>query len=252
VGLLVLLGELDQSFDRIFDSVIEEGQDLAQAEVQAMGFDHRDLSVAILEHWKIPRLLTGAIAVRELPARLVRFKSPVAELAKVLHLAGLLTQLVVQRRIGVLPDLRDAGELYWGITKAKLFELVGNLQLQVSQLADVLSLELPQQQSYRQVLDEADAEWTRLVEERGQNEPRRDDDPVCDELLLGSQELVAAMQAFLAAGGPVEVPLSNEDQPSWPTEPRACAGRQGSSGPAAKGFPAQETDSLPELVIWTA
>ncbi len=243
IGLLALLGELGESFGRLFGSVIEERQDLAQAEVQAMGFDHRDLSAAMLDHWKFPRLLTSAIAIRELPARLARFKSPEAELAKILHLAELLAQLVGQRRIRVLPELLDAGELYRGMTKAKLFELVGNLQPQVDQLADVLSLELPQQHNYRQVLDEADAEWTGLVEELSQNEHEADDDPVFDELLLESQELGDAMQAFLAAGHPVEVPFPSEDEPPGQTDPQASAG---------KGSPAQETDSLTELVIRAA
>lgn len=202
IGLLALLKELDEAFANFLSRVIDEQGNLADAEREALGFDHRDLSVAMLQQWKLPQVLVESISMSELPLKLARQKEPAAEIAKVLHLADLVAQLVGQRRIGVLPDLLETGKLYRELTKQKLYDIVGELQPQVDQLASVLSLELPDDRNYVEVLRTAHDRLAEVAEQvagtvaQFKNDDKTDDE-MCEELLTESKELAAAMEAFL-------------------------------------------------------
>jgi GGDEF domain-containing protein len=83
-------------------------------------------------------------------------------LPQIVSLADLFVALVARRRIGVLPDLLDAGNALCGMTRADLLEIVQSLETNVRQLGDVLSLELPTGLGYCDVLAEAHA---RLADE---------------------------------------------------------------------------------------
>jgi GGDEF domain-containing protein len=122
-----------------------------------------------------------------------------------------LAQLVGQRKISVLPELLEAGNLYCGLVKTRLFDIVAGLQPQVDQLADVLSLDLPGDRDYQRVLAQAHEQMSRVAEDAiapvvrlsGASEVAES----CDDMLQDAQELMAAMQAFLH---PARAPISPE------------------------------------------
>ena len=81
IGILVLLRELGEPYAKFLTGVIDEKCDLASLEQDTLGFDHNQLSAALLAQW-------------QLPARLVELTSL------------LLTSLAVSiatRALGVLP-----------------------------------------------------------------------------------------------------------------------------------------------------
>ncbi len=199
IGVLALLRELGAPYVKFLAGVIDERGGLSELEQETLGFDHTELSAAMLRSWHLPRRITDAIVLPRQTARLARLPDADGELPQILHLAELLAQLVGQRRLAVLPDLLDAGKAYRGMTKSTLTELVGELQPQVDQLADVLSLELVGDRDYLHVLFEAHEHMAELSEEFAGAHKRESADAEYAGLLEHSRELVSVMQSYLDA-----------------------------------------------------
>ncbi|MEX0585284.1 MAG: HDOD domain-containing protein, partial [Pirellulales bacterium] len=183
--------------------VIDEKCPLASLEQDTLGFDHIQLSAAVLARWQLPVRLVEAIAAPMRLSRLARLAPAEADLPQILHLAELLMQLVGQSRLSVLPDLLEAGKLYRGMTKPKLAALVEGLQPQVDQLADVLSLELSEERNYVQMLVDAHRQMAVLSEQIAGESARAtkaNEDEAYTELLAHTHELSDAMRSFLAGG----------------------------------------------------
>lgn len=107
IGVLVLLGELRHPYASVLSEAIASQADLAELERNALGFDHRQLTAGLLQHWNLPPLLTAAICVLHDTRYWAHNKADHAHLVRVL-MAELFAQLIGQRRLSVLPDLLDA------------------------------------------------------------------------------------------------------------------------------------------------
>ncbi len=198
IGVLVLLRELGEPYARFLTGVIDEKCHLAVLEQDTLGFDHIQLTAALLSKWQLPQRLIDAIEMPKRISRLERMSPPDGDLPQILHLAELLAQLVGQQRLTVLPDLLEAGKLYRGMTKSKLIALVENLQPQVDQLAQVLSLELSPDRDYLQMLADAQQQMALLGEQIAGESVASEDDEIYAQLLAHTDELTEAMQWFLA------------------------------------------------------
>src|SRR5215213_4248209 len=205
IGILVLLRELGEPYAKFLTGVIDEKCHLASLEQDTLGFDHNQLSAALLARWQLPERLVEAIAAPKKVARLSRMASPQGDLPQILHLAEMLMQLVGQRRLCVLSDLLEAGKLYRGMTKSKLAMLVEGLQPQVDQLAESLSLELSEERDYVQMLVDAHGQMASLGEQiAGESAATSKEDQAYNELLAHTSELSDAMSQFLKADDSAE------------------------------------------------
>lgn len=164
IGVLVLLGELRRPYADVLSEAIASQVDLVDLERSAMGFDHRQLTAALLQHWNLPALLTTAIGAPHDTRYWAHNKADHAHLVRVLHLAELFAQLIGQRRLSVLPDLLDAGDAYCQLDKAKLNDLIATLEPKVRQLANVLSLQIAGGEDYTQIIVQAHAKMSRVAE----------------------------------------------------------------------------------------
>jgi HD-like signal output (HDOD) protein/GGDEF domain-containing protein len=203
IGILVLLRELGEPYAKFLTGVIEEKCPLAALEQDILGFDHTQLSAAVLAKWQLPPRLVNAIAAPMRMARLSTMEPPDGDLPQILHLSELLMELVGRSRLAVLPELLEAGKLYRGMTKSKLAALIEGLQPQVDQLADVLSLELSKERDYVQVLLDAQQQMALLGEQIVGEPPTRTnerEDQAYTDLLAQTTELSDAMRSFLAGG----------------------------------------------------
>jgi hypothetical protein len=208
IGILVLLRELGEPYARFLNGVIDEKCHLAALEQDTLGFDHVQLSAAVLAKWKLPRRLIDGIAMPKRIAKLARLESPEGDLPQVVHLSELLMQLVGQGRLQVLPELLEAGKCYRGMTKSKLAALVEVLQPSVDQLGQALSLELTEERDYKQTLLEAHEQMAKLSEQlAGRPATGSSDEPAYSQLLAHSSDLSGAMQDFLNRGGSVNTSL---------------------------------------------
>jgi HD-like signal output (HDOD) protein/GGDEF domain-containing protein len=177
LGVLVLIKELGKPYARFLDRLLSQGGELAAMEVQAMGFDHVQLSARLLVEWGLPSVLTEAIGWRHGPAHpppekgtgtfcrngpegashkrcLSPFPGPPPRLAEVLRLAEWVARLLADRRTETLGHLLD-GAARQGLEPTRLEEIVQRLEEKVQQLADVLSLQLPGGWNYRDLLQQA-------------------------------------------------------------------------------------------------
>lgn len=199
IGILVLLRELGAPYARFLSGIINENCLLAPLEHETLGFDHVQLSAAVLRHWQLPERLVQAVEMPKRTARLERLPVVEGALPQILHLAEMLMLLVGQRRLAILPELIEAGKLYRGMTKANLVELVEGLQSQVDQLGEALSLDLERERNYVEVLVEAQHQLSLLGEQIASESTALDeDDEIYAQLLAHTGELTDAMRAFLA------------------------------------------------------
>jgi len=152
LGELLLVQELGRPYLEFIEKVAAGGKDLLALEAESMGFDHTALSARLMAQWGLPETLVGAVDRQAISHEPSAVHGNQLELPQVLYLAELLAQLLVGERSGVLADLLEAGRRYANLSEAQLETLVGNLEAKVPQLAEVLSLELPDGLDYRDVL----------------------------------------------------------------------------------------------------
>ncbi len=208
IGVLVLLGELKEPYADFLSGVIEQRADLQELELESLGFDHLQLTAALLEHWKMPHLLVGAISAPRDQVQLSKSSEPHAELAKVLHLAELVAELVGQNRLGVLPDLMEIGGEYCNLEKEQLNELVGELQPKVKQLAEVLSLEaaIEEETDFAEIVASAHQQMSALTEEVVEllGHPQLEEEQAYANLLADATRLRHSVDSFLSQSSPPE------------------------------------------------
>jgi HD-like signal output (HDOD) protein len=209
LGVLVLLRELGGPYAALVREAMSHREELSALEQTALGFDHVQLTAGLLTHWKMPQSLVRAIAEPRHAKRLAKSRDEWALLARVLHLAELLAQLVGQHRLSVLPDLLDAGREYCDLDKALLNEVVAALEPKVRQLGEVLSIDASRANEYAQVLMRAHESMSRVAESiagpRSKNVDRRSH--LVDELrktnppsgTVSLEEVHAAVERFLEA-----------------------------------------------------
>jgi len=230
LGILVLLGELKDTYAQFLEGVIDKRADLKRLEVESLGFDHTALSAALLRHWKMPEQLVESITEPHDYEVLKKKKTPSAELARILHLAKLLAELVAQNRLGALPELLEAGEAYCGLNREVLKGLVVSLQPKVQQLADVLSLNLCEGVDYSAIVAEAHQQMSELAEtvaeplssfDYNANEP-------CERILADVVSLRAAAHSFVSQpdSGTGSREVVHDKQPTAEAESIAKSSRE--------------------------
>ncbi len=164
LGLLVFAKQIGPSYAVMLIRSSETGTDLRQLETEAFGFDHIELTTALLSEWNMPRQLVEAIGSQHDPRTLAKDHRLNNPIARILHLANLTGELVGQHRLSALPDLLEAGELYCDLTKAQLHELIVSLQPKVGHLAEVLSIDVCHELDFVQVLIAAHERMSELTE----------------------------------------------------------------------------------------
>jgi len=232
IGLLVLLGQLGEPYANFLARVIDEGVPLAEAEQEAIGFDHTNLSSALLESWNMPLVLSRAIAAQQNVQELAIDDNSNSQLGRVLHLASLLAELVGQNRLNALPELMEAGELYCGLDKPRLRELVTQLQPKVDQLAQVLSLEGIDQADYLAIVSAAHEQMSELVESLVQppDQTSRRDYLANFSSLDETQELREAVGDYCQCKPPAPADVDDPDRPNNGTP----VGKKFLEGPSAE------------------
>ena len=131
-------------------------------ERHTLGFDHLALSGLLLQAWGLPEPLTQAVTADLADEPGSAHSSSIdrpSELAKILHLAHLLTMLMTGPPADLLARLLSVGARYRGLRHEQLLQLVESLEDKVSQLAGVLTLELPSGVRYSELLIRAKRNW---------------------------------------------------------------------------------------------
>ncbi len=163
VGILVLLDELGEPYARFLDQALAADKDVAQLEESILGFDHRALAAQLLDLWHLPSSLVSAISLSLRPEAVDGLTSAEQALPRILRLAQLMADLVVDRRHLALERLKHEPSTGGPLSAAQIQALVDALEAKVEQLAGVFALELPPGIDYRDVLVEAHRQMSQVA-----------------------------------------------------------------------------------------
>ena len=226
LAVLLLIQELGEPYTKLLNKAYADGRDLASLEVQAMGFDHAALTARMLEQWGLPQTLVEAVGQSATVHDPEVTASPLRELRQVLHLAELIARLLADGQADLLPELLLTSQQYHAITPEQLDQLVDRLEEKVSQLAEVLSLQLPGGFDYRDILVQAHAQLsdvalTAAADLVADRMLAPEEESLADELQSLSEAIVQA-----TAGGfprPVATARSSVSEPAPVNGPDAHA-----------------------------
>ena len=207
IGVLVLMNQLGKPYVDFLSRAIEEHSSLGPLEVESMGFDHRTLTASLLKNWNMPPELVEAISTDTRTLRNSTRRDTTKVLAKTVHLASLLAELVGHNRILALPELLEAGKAYCGLDKNGLHEMLPPLQERVNQLADVLSLDLGEEVNYAEIVIEAHQQIAILSESVSEqlSTPQAIQQDAAQRMLDEARQLQQTVRQF------VSQPVSNSD-----------------------------------------
>lgn len=239
IGILVLLGQLRGSYSRFLSGAMENETDLSQLETEALGFDHLALSISLLKQWRMPVPLQKAISnvrKREIHAG---GETSTDHLTRVLQLANLFGELVGRNRLCVLPELLELGEVYCDLDKPHLSQMVAELQPKVEQLAEVLSLELPGDRMYTDILSAAHDQMLALEnEEKASTHQSIPEEAKIESLVLKeATRLRFAVNSFLRGATPKAL------------EPTTKCDEVGAVAPAPQDVALERSLSKPSFVF---
>jgi HD-like signal output (HDOD) protein/GGDEF domain-containing protein len=152
IGMLVLMQELGESYLTFFHQARTIGGSLLAYELEWLGFDHTLLSSKLLDFWGLPPHLAAAVAVPADDEQIAALPDTQRMLPQVLHLAELFVRLIENPHGSALHTILAVGEKYCSLTFPQVQGLFESLQKQVAELAQILSLELPHDQSFVDLL----------------------------------------------------------------------------------------------------
>ncbi len=142
IGEMILIEELGTPYVDLLEKAFRGGADLQQLEVEAMGFDHTELTSKLLDHWRLPSTLVRTVRWNIARGELDRASPHERAERQILHLAELIARLLADGDTGVLEQLIAAGREGHNLSKQRLNNLVADLEEKVDNLAEVLSLGL--------------------------------------------------------------------------------------------------------------
>ncbi len=151
-----------------------------------------------------------------------------AELPQILHLATFLAEIIVNGRQSVMPELLAASARYRGVTVEPIDSLLDKLQEQVSLMANVFSVRVDQQQSFRDIMSRAHAQMSQaalealpeMVATGGPSSPvHGEQEALHNALTAYAQTYVDLTNAVTAAPQPAEAAASSVAAP--PSAPAA-------------------------------
>ena len=161
IGEMLLVEELGEPYLRLLEKSFSGNGfsgngELRRLEVEAMGFDHTELTSRLLDHWKLPAALVRTVRWN-VDAKELESLSPSEKAERqILHLAELIARLLADGDTGVLSELIEAGRKGHNLSKHRLEILVGDLEEKVDNLAEVLSLRLGSVPDEKGEWDESD------------------------------------------------------------------------------------------------
>lgn len=221
LGILLLIQELGQPYVKCLERTRRQGNSLPVLETESLGFDHTMLTSRLLDSWGLPDSLVKAVCWQAARQALSSSVPPVGQLPQIVRLAELVARLLADGRPETLSELLAASGQSHEISDAQLEEMLNDLEEKVEQLADVLSLRLPEGHDYKDILSQAHSQLADVATEaagdliRQQfNEPAADpeeeeDEDVLDEFHALSQAIASVSRRDRDPGS-----LSPSAQPS--------------------------------------
>ncbi len=236
LGRLVLIQGLGQPYvDFLRRADFSRGQ-IRTLERHVLGFDHTQLTAGLLEQWGLPPSLVEAVRAPDTREELDALPRSSRAMAQILYVAGRLAELLADQRTDALSDILQAVRQDHHLSDRHLAGLAAGLDETVTQLADVLSLELPGGLGYSEVLARAYVQLSEAAAEAASELSKQAiETPAAAEKLLPPEvthELTQAAVSF--SPPPTEL---RKRTPSAPPRPRE-------GGPARRACATADSDGI--------
>lgn len=154
LGRLVLIQGLGRPYVDMLRKADWPRDEVRALERRLIGFDHGQLTAGLLEQWGLPESLIMAVQSPGTRAEIDALSGDARTTAQVLYTAEKLAELLADEHVVALKDLLSvAGD--GRFSEQQLNTIAASLDQTVTQLADVLSLDLPQGVGYSEVLARA-------------------------------------------------------------------------------------------------
>lgn len=199
IGALVLLQDLGDAYANFAAKVLQEGADLSEMEWETLGFDHAILGCRLLQNWNLPETLIQVIREGH-PSSGVGFEKLTGQSAT-LRLAHNLAEVLAHHRLDLMPKFLSQLACTTQHDEATVEHLVLGIQEKLYQLANVLSVSLPEGVNYGDVVAQAYVQLSQIAESVAA--PLATGDREINQRLTGSSEgqnLVESMQQFVQSG----------------------------------------------------
>lgn len=164
VGTLVLIQDLGDTYLKFLDRIYNGGGNLLELEKGTLGFDHATLSSHLVGHWGLPESIVRDVGMPFDVDKLLALPEREQVVPEILHMADLVAEFLTRHRASSLNELIAVGGRYQGITIDEVRPLIESLETKVPQLADVLSLRLPNDATYSTILSQAYAQLSDAAE----------------------------------------------------------------------------------------
>jgi GGDEF domain-containing protein len=162
IGEMILIEELGTPYIELLEKAFAGDVDLQQLEIEAMGFDHTELTSKLLDHWNLPESLVRTVLWNVAEDEIELLSPDEKAERQILYFAELIAKLLADGDMNTLGQLSEAGRDGHNLSKQRLDYLVEDLEEKVENLAEVLSLKLDDKHNnedasngYRELLDRA-------------------------------------------------------------------------------------------------
>jgi HD-like signal output (HDOD) protein/GGDEF domain-containing protein len=152
IGMLVLLQELGETYADVIHRAVAARKDVTVLETAALGYTHHQLTAVMLEGWKLPPTTVRSVTLARQPEADSSLSETDRKLVDILKLARLLADLLVDGQYESLREVIRFGSERFGLGQGALAELAGAINTKITPMAEVFSVELPNDLDYRDVL----------------------------------------------------------------------------------------------------
>jgi HD-like signal output (HDOD) protein/GGDEF domain-containing protein len=164
IGVLALIQDLGQTYAQFLDHVYDLGADLAEQELEVLGFDHGVLAARMLEQWNLPASLIGAVGRPRQLERVLHLPLDQQPVAGALHLADLAAEFLIAGQRARLQALLKAGGELKSLSRESIQSLLEAVEQEATQLAELFEVPLPESGTVAQLFVDAHAKLSELTE----------------------------------------------------------------------------------------
>ncbi|MEW4454669.1 HDOD domain-containing protein [Bremerella sp. JC817] len=162
IGALVMLQDLGDAYANFANKVLQEEADLSEMEWETLGFDHNILGCRLLQSWNLPEALVQVIREGH-PSSGIEFGRLRGQSAT-LRLAHNLAEVLSHHRLYLMPKFLQQLKATIDDADEQVETLVVDIQDKLYQLANVLSVSLPDGMNYCEIVSQAYLQITQLAE----------------------------------------------------------------------------------------
>jgi HD-like signal output (HDOD) protein/GGDEF domain-containing protein len=218
VGMLALIQDLGASYTHFLEHLFEHGGDVAEQELEVLGFDHAVLSARMLRQWELPEALVAAVARPRQTARILALEPAEQPLAAILNIADLASDFLLSGKAARLQQLLAAARELKGLTPMQVRTLLSEIEQEVGPLTDLFQIPPPETGSFQQIFEVAHATLVQVTEEALTADD--DLDPQLTALLDEARSLREELSQALRQPDPNSPRSSRRPDGPWPDSPR--------------------------------